>query len=118
MLIDSISKMLKLDGLIESVKKYIETRIELLKIEIQEDVAKAVAHGLIYLLMGTGFVLFIFFMSLALAMLLGEYLGFFWGFTIVGGLYLLLALTLYLFRKPLIEKIDENVLAGFKSRKK
>jgi hypothetical protein len=118
MLIDSISKMLKLDGLIESIKKYIETRIEILKIEIQEDVAKAIAHGLIFLLMGTGLVLFIFFMSLATAMLLGEYLGFFWGFTIVAGAHLIVALLLFLFRKPLIAKIDENVLSGFKSRGK
>lgn len=118
MLIDSISKLLKLDGLIESIKKYIETRIELLKIEIQEDVAKAIAHGLIYLLMGTGLVLFIFFISLALAMLLGDYLGYFWGFSIVAGIYLIIALVLYLFRKQLITKVDENVLSGIKSRRK
>ncbi len=118
MLIDSISKLLKLDGLIESVKKYIEARIELLKIEIQEDVAKGISQGLIFILMGAGLMLFIFFISLAISMLLSEYVGFFGGFAIVAGFYLLMALLLFLFRKNLIAKVDASILSGFKSRKK
>lgn len=117
MLIDSISKLLKIDGLIESIKKYVETRIELLKIEIQEDVAKAIAYGLIFLLIGAGLMLFIFFISLSVAMLLSEYVGFFGGFAIVAGFYLLLSLIIYLVRKKLIDIVEENVSSGFKSRK-
>jgi hypothetical protein len=108
---------LKIDGLIESIKRYVETRIELLKIEIQEDVAKAIAYGLIFLLIGTGMVLFIFFISLSIAMLLSEYIGFFGGFAIVAGFYLLLALIIFLFREKLIALVEENVSSGFKSRK-
>ena len=118
MLIDSISKLLKLDGLIESIKKSIETRIQLLKIEIQEDVAKGISQGLIFLIIGAGLMLFIFFISLAIAMLLSEYVGFFGGFGIVAGAYLLLALLLFLFREKLTAKVEENVLSGFKSREK
>lgn len=118
MLIDSITKLLKLDGLIESTKKYVEARIELLKVEIQEDVSKGISTGLVFLLIAAGFVLFIFFMSMALAMLLGEYVGDFGGFAIVAGAYLLMALILFLVRKKLIKKLDESVLSGFKSRRK
>ena len=118
MLIDSISKLLKIDGLIDSVKKYIETRIEILKIEIQEDVSKAIAVGLIFLLIGAGLGLFIFFISLSAAMLLGEYVGYFAGFAIVAGFYLVIALIIFLLRERFISKIEENVLSGFKSRRK
>ena len=118
MLIDSISKILKIDGLIDSVKKYIETRIGLLKIEIQEDIAKAIAYGLIFLLIGTAAGFFVFFISLSAAMLLGEYVGYFAGFAIVAGVYLLFALIIFLMRDKLIAKIEENVSSGFKKRKK
>ena len=118
MLIDSISKLLKIDGLIESVKKYVEIRIELLKIEIQEDISKAISHGLVFLLIGAGFTLFIFFISMSVAMLLSEYVGYFGGFAIVAGFYLLLVILIFLFREKLIAKVEENVSSGFKSRKK
>ena len=118
MLIDSIGKILKIDGLIDSIKKYIEARIGLLKIEIQEDIAKAIAYGLIYLLIGTGVGFFVFFISLSAAMLLGEYVGYFGGFAIVAAFYLLSAFVLYLMRDKLIAKIEENVSSAFKSRKK
>lgn len=118
MIIDSISKFLKLDGLIESITGYVEARIEILKIEIKEDVAKAIASALIYALIGIGLVLFIFFVSFAIAVKLGEYVSTFQGFAIVAGFYFLIALLTFRFRKQLIKKIEEQVLSSIKSREK
>lgn len=118
MIIDSISKFLKLDGLFDSVTGYVEARIEILKIEIKEDVSKAIAAALIFALIGIGLVLFVFFVSLALAVKLGEYLGGFEGFAIVAGLYLLIALLIFVFRKKLIARIEENVQSSFKAKEK
>ena len=118
MIIDTISKFLKLDGLIESITGYVEARIELLKIEIKEDVSKTIASALIFALIGIGLVLFIFFISFAVAVKLGEYVSTFQGFAIVAGFYLLLALLTFLFRKLLIKKIEEHVLSSIKSKEK
>ncbi len=118
MIIDTISKFLKLDGLFDSLSGYVEARIELLKIEIKEDVSKAIASALIFSLTATGFVFFIFFISIAIAIKLGEYVGAFQGYAITGGFYLLIALLIFIFRKRLITKIEEHIVSSIKTRKK
>ena len=51
----ALAKFLKLDGLIENVSGYVEARIAF-KIEVREDVAKAITHGLLF-----AFLLLVFF---------------------------------------------------------
>jgi len=43
---DSIFKFLRLDNLVKSLSGYLETRVELVKIEVREEIIKVVSHGL------------------------------------------------------------------------
>lgn len=109
MLKDSILKFLKLDGLISSLTGYVESRVELLKYEIKQDVAKA-ASKIALILVLAGFVtLFVFFLSVTIALLLSEYWGMVGGFGAVTGFYLLIVLLLVIFRKDVNHKVEEEV---------
>ena len=43
MLKDTLAKFFKVDSLIENLTGFVETRVELLKIEVKEDFAKGLA---------------------------------------------------------------------------
>jgi uncharacterized membrane protein YqjE len=64
---DSILKFLKLESLIENLTGYVETRIELTKMEIREDLAKALANFLLFILLGVVFTFFLILISIAVA---------------------------------------------------
>ncbi|MBL7859235.1 MAG: phage holin family protein [Cyclobacteriaceae bacterium] len=110
MLKDTILKFLKLDGILSNLSGYVETRIELLKIEIREDIAKALAKISLFILIAFVFVLFVLFSSVALAYILGRNLGIETGFGIVAGCYFLAGLLLFLFRKRIGHWIEKHVL--------
>src|SRR5688572_10241369 len=55
MLKDTLSKFFKVDSLLGNLTGYVETRVELLKIEVKEDVAKGLAQAVSYL-----FIAFVF----------------------------------------------------------
>jgi hypothetical protein len=115
---DSILKFLKLDSLIENLTGYVEARIELLKIEIKEEIAKVVTHAGLYLLLVFAGTLFIFFTSMALAFKLSEYLGNFGGFGVVATLYFLVALSLWIFRDKISQKLERELKEIMKQKKK
>jgi uncharacterized membrane protein YqjE len=105
--LEALSKFLKLDGLIENVSGYIEARVQLLKIEVREDVAKAMTRALMF-----GFILllaflFIVFFSIGLALFLNRYFAdSFVGFWIVAGFYLFLFLLAAALRKQIHQKLE------------
>jgi uncharacterized membrane protein YqjE len=117
MLKDSLIKFFKLDGIASNLTGYVETRMELLKIEIKEDVARGVSKVVIFVVLAFAFTLFVFFLSMALAYKLGEYVGAWGGFAIIAGAYLLVALILYTMRDTLSHKIEKQVLEITKKRK-
>jgi uncharacterized membrane protein YqjE len=104
---DSVLKFLKLDSVIENLTGYVESRIELTKIEIREEIAKALSKAALYILMGTVFILFVVFISVSLAHLIGKSIGAFGGFAVVAGFYLLLGILLYAFRDAINDKLQE-----------
>ena len=110
MLKNSILKFLKLDGLIESLTGYVETRVELLKIEVREDIAKALAKLSFSIVLGFSFIVFLLFISIALALWVGESLGLVLGFTIVAVLYFLITLICIIFKKPIGRKLEKTFL--------
>ncbi len=110
MLKNSILKFLKLDGLIESLTGYVETRVELLKIEVREDIAKALAKLSLFLVLAFSFIVFLLFTSIALALWIGEALGLVLGFAIIAGLYFLIALTCLLFKKAISKNLEKTLL--------
>ena len=114
---DSVLKFLKLDSLIENITGYVESRIELTKLEIKEDTAKVLATVLLFILVGLVFTLFIVLISVAVAHLIAESIGAFGGYAIVAGFYLCLALLLVAFRNTISEKLQEHLVEIMKKKK-
>jgi uncharacterized membrane protein YqjE len=107
MLKDRLLKFLKLDGLIESLSDYFETRVEILKIEIKEDVVRLLAQVLVGLFIAFTALFFLLMISLAIAHVLAERLGTPAGFAIVAGFYLVLVAVFVLFRKDISIKVEK-----------
>lgn len=113
---DTLSKFFKVDSLISNLTGYVETRVELLKVEVKEDLAKALAKAVSYFLIGFISALFLTFISVALALLLGQRLGNFAGFSIVAGIYLITALVLWFSRENLIAKFEARFDEMFRKK--
>ena len=113
---DTLSKFFKVDSLLSNLTGYLETRVELLKMEVKEDLAKALAKAVSYFLIGFISALFLTFISVALALLLGQRLGNFAGFSIVAGIYLVTALILWLSREKLIAKFESRFDVMFRKK--
>lgn len=100
-------KFLKLDSLLDSIKGYIDTRIQLFKLEMQEKAANVITTAIfIGLLIFCGLMMLMF-LSLALGNYLNEVFGnSYMGFFILGLIYLIMVI---IFAK--------NVSNGFLYRK-
>src|SRR5690242_19193839 len=109
MLKETLLKFLKLDGLVNNLTGYVETRIELLKYEIKEDMAKAIARVSLLLLLSLFFTFFLMFISISVAVKIGESLGTFAGFGIVAGFYLILMLIIVIFREPISKNLENKI---------
>jgi hypothetical protein len=116
MLKDTLSKFFKVDSLLSNLTGYVETRVELLKVEVKEDLAKALAKAVSYFLIGFISALFLTFISVALALFLGQRLGNFVGFSIVAGIYLITALILWFSRETLISKFEARFDEMFRKK--
>lgn len=109
MLKDTLLKLFKLDGLVSNLTGYVETRIELLKYEIKEDMAKAISRVALILLVSLLFTFFLLFISVSVAIKIGETLGNFAGFGIVAGFYFIIMLMIVLFRDSISKTIEEKI---------
>ncbi len=107
---ETILKFLRLDNFVHNITGYIETRIELMKVEIREDVSKAIARGLVSIaLILIGFMFLVFF-SVGLAHFIN---GFFdkpyAGYWSVAGLYALLFVVLVIFKKNIYHYFESQL---------
>jgi len=114
---ESILKFLKLESLVENLTGYVETRIELTKMEIKEDIAKGVSKILLFMLMGAVFTLFIVLISVAIAHLIAKSIGPFGGFAVVAAFYLLLSILLFAFRETISQRLQEYFVQIMKKKK-
>ena len=117
MLKDSILKFLKLESLIENLTGYVESRIELTKMEIREDLAKGLSNFLLFILLGVVLTLFVILISIAIAHLIAKSTGAVGGFAIVAGFYLLLGLLVFAFRGAIVEKLQKQLIQIMKKKK-
>lgn len=117
MLKERLIKFFKLDSMASNLTGYVEARMELLKIEIKEDVARGVSKVVVFVVLAFAFMLFIFFISVGLAYWIGESLGAPAGFAIVSAVYLLIAIILFVKRDDISHKIEKQVLEITKKRK-
>jgi uncharacterized membrane protein YqjE len=109
MLKDTLLKFFKLDGLVDNLTGYVETRIELLKYEIKEDMAKAISRLALVLLIALLFTFFLLFVSVSIAIKIGDAWGTFTGFGIVAGFYFLLLLIILIFRNTISKNIESKI---------
>jgi hypothetical protein len=103
----------------DSLTGYVETRIELMKLEIREEVAKVIANGLMILIVVFLAFIFLLFMSVGLAHYLNTYFnGAHIGYWIVGGIYGIPCLIFILFRKKISHHVETHLLEKIKRKKK
>lgn len=115
---EKILKLLKLENLFESVSGYVESKLELFKMEIREEVASLVARILVALLIGLCFLLFLILASVGLAYYLGTLVGMTGGIMIVAGFYLLILALVIAFREQVSEGINNMVVGMVRASKK
>ena len=117
MLRDSIAKFFKVDSLIGNLTGYVETRIELIKVEAKEELAKGLSQVLVYILIAFVFALVIVFISVAVGLELAEAIGGLWAFAIVSGFYLIVGIFLMIFFEPLRLKLEQKISVALKTKK-
>ncbi len=97
---------------------YVEARMELVKLEVKEDLTKALAKLSVFVFLAFAFTLFLMFISVAIAFKIGESVGTFEGFAIVAGFYLGTALILFFFREAITANIEKQINEIMKKKMK
>jgi len=96
---------------VDKTKDYIDTRIELTRLKTVDRAADVLSGIMVMIILIFFFSLLIIFLSIALALYLGRLTGeYFYGFLIVGGIYALAILIIYLLRDKLIKDPVSNGL--------
>jgi hypothetical protein len=117
--IDSIFKFLRLDNIIKSLSGYVESRAELLKLEVREEVIKVVSQGLMITVCFLLALLFLVFISIGTANYISTRYGTtFTGYWIVSGVYGLICLGIILFRKNIGNFIERHLNEQAKTKLK
>jgi uncharacterized membrane protein YqjE len=117
MLRDSLSKFFKVDNLISNLTGYIETKVELIKVEAREDLAEGLGKAATYLIILFVFSLVVLFLSLGVAVALANVVGDFWGYGIVAGFYLMIGIVLFAKRDSLNKGFEKKLLKNLKKKK-
>ena len=116
---ETIFKFLRLDGVFNHLSGYVEARIELLKIEIREDVAKVIASAMIFAVVFFFGTMFMIFLSIGLAQFLNQYLNeSYVGYWLVAVLYLAGFLLFLIFRKGILNNFESHLMDVIKKREK
>lgn len=118
MLKESLLKLFKLDGLLSNVTGYVEARIELMKLDIKEDLARGLAKMAVFVVLGFALMLFVLLISMAIAFKIGESLGNFSGFGIVAVGYFLIGCILYLLRDSITASLEKQLTELLNKKKK
>lgn len=98
-------KIFDFNKLIETVSAFIETKIELLKLDLQEQLVQVMARLLAWSVLILSILTAVFFLSLGLSVALNEVLeSAYWGYFIVAGVYILIGVGAH-FSKANLEKV-------------
>lgn len=116
---DTIFKFLKLDNLVDNISGYIEARVELIKIEIREDVARFLARAILMMITLFLALLVLLFCSIGLAHFLNALLDHpTAGYWIVAGIYGVPCLILIFFRKSIGHSLEQRLVKAIKNKEK
>jgi uncharacterized membrane protein YqjE len=104
--------LLGIDNIIESLKKLVDTRLQIIKIELKADLSNVLADAFINLVTFSILLFAILLISIGVSIYVGDVLhNYFYGFSIVAGFYFLLFLLLLIFGKKLgLKKYFEREL--------
>jgi uncharacterized membrane protein YqjE len=116
---DTVFKFLRLDNLVDNLSGFVEARIDLLKIEIREDVAKVLAQGLVVAAVLLLALMFLLFFSIGLA----NYLNTFFveayaGYWIVAGIYGIPCILFLLFKNKISNYFERQMMEIIKRKGK
>lgn len=101
----------KIEELTDTVKEYINTRVESVKLTVAEKTSIVIANVVAGMAVAVVFLFFIIFAGTALAFGLGEWIGKTWaGFLIVASLYLLVGIVVWTAREKIIRLPIMNAL--------
>lgn len=106
----------------EIAREYVETQIELLKIQAAEKISTLVATVMAYAILSFFLLFFLLFASVALAYVLSDWIGKpYAGFLIVAGLYLLIGFGVFkgrerLLRRPILDAIIRQLFNPGKNK--
>jgi uncharacterized membrane protein YqjE len=106
----------------EIARDYVETQIELLKIQAAEKISTLVATVIAYAILSFFLLFFLLFASVALAYVLSDWIGKpYAGFLIVAGLYLLIGFGVFkgrerLLRRPILNAIIRQLFNPGKNK--
>lgn len=101
----------RVEELADTIKDYVNTRIESVKLNAAEKTSAVIANVLAGIVVALVFFFFIIFASIALSFGLGEWIGKTWaGFLIVAFLYLLMGIIVWAARGKIIRMPIMNAL--------
>lgn len=116
---DTILKFLRLDNFVQNLTGYVETRVELMKVEIREDVAKAIARAMVIVALFLMAFLFLIFFSVGLAHFLNRFFDEpYVGYWSVAGIYAATFLLLFVFRKDIHHYFERQLSELIKRKEK
>lgn len=100
-----------IENLFEKAEIYSKTSLELIKSEAVYKLSDIASNLAVKLAITFVFVLFLLFTNIGLALFLGDFLGAtFYGFIIVGLIYLLIAILIYVFQEEWIKTPVSNFI--------
>jgi uncharacterized membrane protein YqjE len=116
---DTIFKFLHLDNLLDNLSGYLETRLELYKLEVREDVARILSKAVVYIILFFFGFLFLMFFSIGLAHFINIYFqGAYVGYWIISSVYGLAFLLFIIFRKSMDKDFERRFMEMTKRKVK
>ena len=116
---ESIFKFLKLDNLISNLSGYVETKAELIKIEIREDMSRILSQGIVVITTIFFGLIFLLFFSVGLAQYLNTFFeDSFVGFFLVSAVYLIAFIAFLVFRKTIHKNFEKYFKEIIKHKEK
>jgi hypothetical protein len=113
---EGIARFLKLDSLMEHLTGYVESRIEILKFDLKEDLSKVASRASVLIFVALAGLFFLLFFSMGVAVALGQQTGYFWGFSIVAGFYVVVGVILFITRESLGKNIEKKIRKVIKQK--
>lgn len=117
MLGNSLTKFLKLDSLINNLTGYFETKVELIRIEVKQEIADGVAKAAVYFLIAFIFALVILFLSLGVAIELSQTMTPLLGYGIVALFYLVIGGVVLWKRETLFRMVHKSLSQNVNKKK-